>query len=30
VFGHTRLLGLPDWAWVGALLIKVAGLPVML
>jgi serine/threonine-protein kinase len=30
VFGLTRILGLPDWVWVGALLVMLAGLPVML
>ncbi|HJS46918.1 MAG TPA: tetratricopeptide repeat protein, partial [Gemmatimonadales bacterium] len=29
-FGLTRVLGLPDWVWVGALGVMLAGLPVML
>ncbi|HEX6643913.1 MAG TPA: hypothetical protein VF037_04505, partial [Gemmatimonadales bacterium] len=30
VYGATRVFGLPDWIWVAALLVMLAGLPVML
>jgi serine/threonine-protein kinase len=29
-YGLTRLLGLPDWVWLGAAIVMLAGLPVML
>ena len=29
-FALTRLLGLPDWVWLGAAIVMLAGLPVML
>ncbi|HEU5049538.1 MAG TPA: hypothetical protein VFU00_04380, partial [Gemmatimonadales bacterium] len=30
VFGATRAFGLPDWVWIAALVVMLAGLPVML
>ena len=29
-FGLTRLLGLPDWIWIGAAVLMAAGLPIIL
>jgi tetratricopeptide (TPR) repeat protein len=30
VYGATRVFGLPDWVWIAALVVMLAGLPVML